>query len=521
MNSKQTLTILITALLGVEVSAFWRMECRGRSGLARIDPLVDKSLPAQHLHAIHGSSGFNEAVTYEELVGADCTSCGVTQDKSAYWVPPLFFHDNATGEYSIVNQVGGILAYYFLNKDPAGDSITGFPKDFRMIAGTSSRRNYTAGDGNYATPDPEKSLWASLGQTDQGTLSQRALGFNCLDYSKTPEGSLYRHFLPDKGYLDANCPDGIRTELMFPSCWNGKDTDSSDHKSHVAYPDLVIQGNCPSGFPTRLPGLFYEVIWDTYAFKDQAGYFTFANGDPLGFGYHGDFIMGWDEAFLQEAVDTCTNESGRIEDCPIFTIQDENTQRQCSIAVPGNLKLEVSFTSLTSLPGNVPDNWGPAPATVMNPTTPATVVVPTLTYAAGETAAVNGSYIPGQIFFASTQTSGPAAVGVSSPTDDVVHVEAVPAADATPTPAPTTPAPSPPETTPAPAPADTDTRIPISTGYVTDGNMVTEILYYQDEVYVTEYEDITTTVTVSAAVKKRRDSRGHLHRHRHLHGRPW
>ena len=124
MNSKQTLTILITALLGVEVSAFWRMECRGRSGLARIDPLVDKSLPAQHLHAIHGSSGFNEAVTYEELVGADCTSCGVTQDKSAYWVPPLFFHDNATGEYSIVNQVGGILAYVCLSVDALVKKLT-------------------------------------------------------------------------------------------------------------------------------------------------------------------------------------------------------------------------------------------------------------------------------------------------------------------------------------------------------------------------------------------------------------
>lgn len=38
-------------------SAFWRMECRGRVGLARIDPMVSPGEVAQHAHVIHGSSG--------------------------------------------------------------------------------------------------------------------------------------------------------------------------------------------------------------------------------------------------------------------------------------------------------------------------------------------------------------------------------------------------------------------------------------------------------------------------------
>jgi hypothetical protein len=38
-------------------AAFWRMPCRTRSGLARIDPLVSNGTVAQHVHAIHGSSG--------------------------------------------------------------------------------------------------------------------------------------------------------------------------------------------------------------------------------------------------------------------------------------------------------------------------------------------------------------------------------------------------------------------------------------------------------------------------------
>lgn len=149
-----------------------------------------------------------------------------------------------------------------------------------MIAGDTDRRNYTV--GNYEEPDPGKSEWAALGQTTQTDLAQRAIGFNCLDYSKAAEGSLYRHFLPSKDYIDANCPDGIRAELMFPSCWDGVNLDSDDHKSHVAYPDLVINGDCPDTHPVRLPGLFYETIWDMGSYTDRTGMFAFSNGDPLG-----------------------------------------------------------------------------------------------------------------------------------------------------------------------------------------------------------------------------------------------
>jgi hypothetical protein len=230
--------------------------------------------------------GFGENVTYEDLVNADCTSCAVTQDKSAYWTPALYFK-HANGSYELVNQVGGMLAYYFLDQTPGESNITAFPEGFRMIAGNSLRRNYSITSTNGAVAnvyaaDPDKSTWAALGETAQSDLEQRAIGFNCLDYSKTPEGSLQRHYLPSKSYLDANCTDGIRIELMFPSCWNGKDLDSSDHKSHVAYPDLVMEGTCPDGFDTQVPGLFYETIWDTHAFSGTDGEFVVSNGDTEG-----------------------------------------------------------------------------------------------------------------------------------------------------------------------------------------------------------------------------------------------
>jgi Domain of unknown function (DUF1996) len=84
-----------------------------------------------------------------------------------------------------------------------------------MISGNSSRRDF-----NLPVPDPEKSVWQPHNKT-QDALAQKALGFNILR-PKNPELSLDQNFMPTKTFLDANCLFGLRTELMFPSCWDGK-----------------------------------------------------------------------------------------------------------------------------------------------------------------------------------------------------------------------------------------------------------------------------------------------------------
>jgi hypothetical protein len=304
-------------------------------------------------------SDFGIDNTPQDLVDSDCTSCAVTQDKSAYWTPPIYFlHSNGTAE--MVEQVGGMLAYYLLYNDAANPSgkITAFPDGFQMISGDKRQRSFP-----YPIPDNDKSNWTP-NQKTQSALSQKALGFNCLNYAATPEASLYRHFMPDKDYLDANCVDGIRLELMFPSCWNGKDVDSDDHKSHVAFPDLVMSGSCPEGFGTKLPSLFFETIWNTYAFKGMDGQFVLSNGDPTGYGYHGDFQMGWDSVdFLQSAVDTCTNASGQIEDCPLFNIQTEAEEGQCKIKDVAEISGDNPLLNTNGLPIAVPIQSGPSYAT--------------------------------------------------------------------------------------------------------------------------------------------------------------
>lgn len=53
--------------------------------------------------------GFGMSSDEASLLESDCTSCAVTQDKSAYWVPALYFmHTNGSAE--VVDEVGGMLA---------------------------------------------------------------------------------------------------------------------------------------------------------------------------------------------------------------------------------------------------------------------------------------------------------------------------------------------------------------------------------------------------------------------------
>lgn len=365
------------AMLAGSADAFWRMPSQGRVALARLDPIVDRGVASSHAHTIHGANNFGASTTYEDLRNSECTSAQFEDDKSAYWTPSLHFvYENGTTV--IVPQVGGMLAYYLLE----GENIKAFPEGFMMLAGDPHQRNFTL-----PVPDPPIYAWTARDRT-QRALAAKSIGMNCLNYAKPPEPSRYRHTFPDRELLDT-CTDGIRAEMLFASCWNGRDLDTPDHKSHVAYPSELDGGSCPDEFPVRLPTLFYETIWNTYAFKGVPGQFVWSNGDATGCGYHADFMMGWDHKTLQSAVDTCTNLSGRTEDCPVFAgrLQSEQQQTQCKVAkLPKFLDNDNCEGPASALCGNNPIQYGPAYASSNPPSsgdndTPTSVPLPSQSYA--------------------------------------------------------------------------------------------------------------------------------------------
>lgn len=54
--------LLTISLLALEVSAFWRMPCKGRLTMDRLDPIDTPGAPAHHAHAIHGGDGLYQSL---------------------------------------------------------------------------------------------------------------------------------------------------------------------------------------------------------------------------------------------------------------------------------------------------------------------------------------------------------------------------------------------------------------------------------------------------------------------------
>ncbi|KAK5166500.1 uncharacterized protein LTR77_008043 [Saxophila tyrrhenica] len=490
MKTSQAILTSAIAFSGI-ASAFWRMPCRSQTGVARLDPLVDPGEISAHVHTITGGGGFSWDATFETLTAdGSCTACEVTQDHSAYWTPTLnFAYDNGTTV--MVPQVGGMLVYYLYYLD----KVKAFPEGFQMLAGNQAVRNFTG-----PFPDTELSHWPTDATDDQFFLQQRALGFNCLNYDIDPEPSLYRHTMPSQEYLDAHCKDGIRLELAFPSCGNGS-LDSTDHKSHMAYPSLVKEGNCPDGYDEHYPFLFYETIWATNAFAGESGQFVLSYGDPVGTGYHGDFIMGWEsEEFLQDALDTCKSPSGDIEDCPLFKMQSDSDAAKCTFDVPDCLKEDNPKGPRQGLAVDVPVQYGPEEATayavagrkghetqgIAPSQAPETFSQPTLTYSPADPESTKTAQ--GGIVVAMATTK--------SDSDQMKHGAVNPVGFESPA---TTSSPA--EPSPPAQPEET----PVS--YITNGNTVVEL-------FVTEV-DVTVTATETASADSYH--KRHLHRHAHHH----
>jgi hypothetical protein len=222
------------------------------------DPIVKPDQPgASHSHDFFGNVTTAANSTFDSLrLGS--TTCSRPKDTAAYWAPTLLLDGQAVTPI-------GINAYYRTGRrDPA--AIQPFPSGLKIVAGNSK-----------AT----------------GPQSARVVTFSCrgMTEPKQASSSVVPTCATGRGL-------GLAMSIHFPDCWNGKDLDSADHQSHMAY---SVRGVCPAGYPVSVPALTVHV---KYAIAGGPGV-SLSSGPA--YTAHADFFNAWDQAELTKLVRNCIN----------------------------------------------------------------------------------------------------------------------------------------------------------------------------------------------------------------------
>lgn len=323
---KLALVATLFSLLALPAHCFWIISHHPLVS-QRLDPIVNPTGLSAHVHTFVGSA----AIKPSEDVAKACTTSPVKADKSKYWAPQLYYYHGNNKTFESVPL--WFVNTYYLNRNSSTTKLKAFPDAFKMIAGNASLFN---------GPDPNKS-------------KANAVSYVCLGVPNSPQ----THTLPA-----GPCPGGIRTQIVFPSCWDGKRLDSPDHASHVAYPigDAPDNGDCPKTHPIKFMTLFYEFIYSTknlHKSKSGKSGFVLANGDAVGHSFHADFVAGWDTNVLQKAIEQCTGSLfGDLKGCAPFVksfMQEAEptakAPKQSYCKVKSSVQETVLGTNLESLPG--------------------------------------------------------------------------------------------------------------------------------------------------------------------------
>ena len=243
--------------------------------LERVDPLLSPGVASNHVHSITGGDGFNANLDFAGTQASTCTTMPVTQDKSNYWMPTLYFHNK--GEFTRVPEAYNRKIYYKYGSSSCGfDDRTAFPPGFQMMTGSATQR-------------VENDTMMGVGGSQ--------LKWMCHDGASNPSAVGFPTGF--QSCNDKNVP-GLAASMRFPSCWNGQNFSASDPMAHVAYPTNADGlAGCPAPHNVaRFPEIFIEYYFDISQFdnikKDYSDPnnppWVLSDGAPTGYSMHMDFV---------------------------------------------------------------------------------------------------------------------------------------------------------------------------------------------------------------------------------------
>ncbi|MDF6042073.1 DUF1996 domain-containing protein [Streptomyces sp. JH14] len=230
---------------------------------------------AHHMHDYVGNQA-NDAFASDDDLANGRTTCRNQGDKSTYYWPVLRLQ-NGTAENDANADGGGKdqnvgeiqtpsqVTLKFVGS-PTG-KVTAMPRFLRIITGDA--KALTNGDAN------ANASWSCTGFEDRQLKDK---------YPICPEGSQ------------------VVRSFAFQSCWDGQNTDSANHRTHVAF--AQESGRCPSGF-RAIPQLVQRIVYDV---PPGPGFAVDSFPEQLHKPVtdHGDFINVFDDNLMKKVV-SCIN----------------------------------------------------------------------------------------------------------------------------------------------------------------------------------------------------------------------
>jgi hypothetical protein len=291
-------TVILLALIAAAVLAApagattlqgkFLQNCPASVPLIHDDAIVNPGVVggADHWHTVVGGK-MNAGSTPASLLSGP-TTCFIQDNHTAYWAPAIVATDG-----SLVG-VSSMSSYYHANwlntAALPGGKIQPPPFGLRMIAG----------NGKSTVPQ-----------------SSDIIHFSCDAPGQSPVTT-----------IPTSCPAGVGVvaDVNFQRCWNGRDLDSSDHKSHVGYGGAKTDANgnplgqgCPDGW-VGIPTVEAEFH---YPAKAVGGLLDSDHGvGPAGHSMHADVMFAWQGQTIAELM-KCVNDPARNQPssplCGVFT----------------------------------------------------------------------------------------------------------------------------------------------------------------------------------------------------------
>lgn len=240
-----------------------------------------------HGHTYFGNDSVNANSTLESLLAAGSTCRGGVVNLSAYWQPPII--DSLTS--AIVPAQSAITYYKNGYRLPTNTVFQPIPSGLKIVTGNPLAKT-TDDNGNAF--------------------------FTCIDASASGA-----HFPTIPACAPGNT---LWASVTFPQCWNGKDLDSADHRSHMSYPVqlqvMPFSWSCPATHPVALPELVINVLYPVRPNDVTTRWRVASDTDPNlpgGLTLHADYIGLWRADIVKAWTENCNN---ALKDCAAHMLGD-------------------------------------------------------------------------------------------------------------------------------------------------------------------------------------------------------